>query len=238
MHKFRWLLGTVLLITAPTLWAGPIADFFNRKPNTDGPERVMELLSVLQNDNETGKRARAAEDLGRFDAQAYPEIVPALSNVLQKDSSSIVRKGAAEALGRIKPPSREAAEALDLAIANDTSAWVRFHARTARLVYHVPAQPAPPPPPAAPPARTTTSASPLISKPLPSPSSSNMPLTTRPLPLPPSGSGKAGSPTDPGKFLPDPMPLPPEAKQAKELPMEPKTDNSGPILAAPKKTEK
>jgi hypothetical protein len=132
------------------------------------------------------------------------------------------------------------ADALDQAVANDGSAWVRIHARTARLGYHVPppAAPLPPPPPSPAPAKTTTNASPLPIRTLPSPASPGVPLTTRPLPLPPSGGSKTGDPTEVGKFLPDPMPLPPEAKAAKELPVEPKSDNGGAILAAPKKAEK
>ena len=237
MHRMCGVAMMLLVMAAQVASAGPLSDFFDRKSRGNGPDRVVELLSTLQNDADASKRARAADELGHMDGQAYPEIVPALSNVLQKDSSASVRKDAATALGHLKPPTREAADALDQAIANDTSPWVRLHARTARLGYHAPAPPAPPAQPAPMPTKTTTNASPLLSKPLPSPSAPGIPPTaTKPLPTPPPSS-KSGNPMEPGKFLPDPMPLPPETKNAKELPPEPKNDNGGAILAAPPKKQ-
>jgi hypothetical protein len=215
------LLGLSLL-TCSLAWAGPISDLFDRKKPT-GPEHVMELINTVQNDANAGKRARAAEELAYFDGQSYPEIAPALIGALNRDSSATVRRDAAQALGRLKPATQEALRALDQAATNDNSTLVRLQARTSRMGYHAPA----PLPTTLPPAKQSTS----NFEPMPSPAAE-----TKPLPLSP-GDG----PAEPGKFLPEALPLPPsKPRTTAPLPKpveekkEEKPEEGSPIFKAPK----
>lgn len=210
MSRARLSLAVVLLTVGQAVWAGPIADLFDKKPKPSGPDYVQGLIATLQTESHASKRAKAAEELSHQDGQAFPEILPALMVALQTDQNTGVRREAATALGRLKPASQEALQALEQATEKDESGWVRLAARSAKLGYKVP----PPPPP-------TTANKP------PSPPDvriSNSPLgprTTHQLPLPPPT--KSG---EPGKFLPEP-PAKPATDASK--------DQDGPILIAPKK---
>jgi hypothetical protein len=223
-------------LAATTAWAGPLSDWFDRKSKVgggsaemsgrhSGGDPVVELLTTLQNDASASKRGRAAEELARFDSQAFPEILPALINSLQHDSSATVRREAAQALGRLKPASHEASQALDQAIANDSSPFVRLQARTSRLGYHAPA----PQSSAKLPSEGSRSA---WRAPLPPVNGSSLPSpATRPLPKPPAEGNNSFESSEPPKFLPDDQPrlLPPVPKEKKAA----TSDDSAPILIAP-----
>jgi len=140
------------------------AGIFGKK-NKPTPQQVAELVNVLLNHPDAGKRAEAAEELADADAATHPEVVHALIEALRKDGSSTVRRAAASSLGKLQPRSREAAEALDHAIKHDDSWTVRMQARMARLGYRVPEPTSPAPPRPSEPSRNV--------QPLPSQSSSN-----------------------------------------------------------------
>jgi HEAT repeat protein len=146
MRFLMWTLSALLLVEATSAQAG----IFDRKSKPRPPaapaaaalsekeiERVLTLIDTVQSAKQSNKRADAAEALHEFDAQLFPEIVPSLVQAALRDPDSGVRREAVRSLGRIRPPSREAAQALEQAM-KDESYRVRLQARTSKLGYKVP----------------------------------------------------------------------------------------------------
>jgi hypothetical protein len=109
--------------------------FFKRKQPS--PTRLQELIGILKTDANESKRAEAAAELGGYDGKAHPEIVPVLTEALMRDPSANVHLQAVEALGKIRPVSQEAGQALEFALANDSSTRVRLQARATLLQYRL-----------------------------------------------------------------------------------------------------
>jgi hypothetical protein len=129
-----WLL---ILLILPCLAAPAQAGIFGRKKDKPDPKsRVPELIATLKADGDADKRARAAEELRNYDTSAHPEIVPALVEALQNDKKPNVRADAAQSLGKIRPVTQAAGEALEQAMANDSSYRVRLQARSSLLSAH------------------------------------------------------------------------------------------------------
>ena len=133
--RSRFLL---VLVLVPAL-TGPAAAgiIFNKKGSKPSPsERVPELLNVIKGDGDENKRVAAAEELRQYDATQFPDIVPVLTDVLANDKKPAVRSEAAQTLGKLRPVSQQAGQALEQALAKDSSMRVRLHARSALLGYH------------------------------------------------------------------------------------------------------
>jgi hypothetical protein len=132
--RYRFLL---ILIIVPSLAAPTQAGIFGRKKEkTDPKSRVPELIGTLRADGDADKRARAAEELRNYDPAVHPEIVPALIEALQSDKKPNVRAEAAQTLGKFRPVPQAAGEALEQAMANDSSYRVRLQARSSLLSCH------------------------------------------------------------------------------------------------------
>jgi hypothetical protein len=111
--------------------------FGRKKDKPPSPsERVPELVNILKSDRDDDHRARAAEELRQYDPVAFPNIIPTLVDALQTDKKPTVRSEAAASLGKLRPISDSAGQALEQALANDTSMRVRMQARSALLGYH------------------------------------------------------------------------------------------------------
>jgi hypothetical protein len=132
--RYRWL---PILLVLPFLAAPAQAGIFSRKKDKPDPKsRVPELIATLRSDGDADKRARAAEELRNYDAAAHPEIVPALIEALLADKKPNVRAEAAQSLGKVRPVTQPAGEALEQAMASDSSYRVRLQARSSLLSLH------------------------------------------------------------------------------------------------------
>ncbi|MBI1914294.1 MAG: HEAT repeat domain-containing protein [Planctomycetes bacterium] len=135
----KWQRILALVTTAAAL-ATPVQAgiFFGKKKPTpvDPNQRVPELLGVVKTSPDEHKRSQAAEELRKYDPQAYPDIVPVLIDVLASDSKPSVRVEAAQTLGKLRPVSLAVGQALEQALAKDTSMRVRLQARSSLLQYH------------------------------------------------------------------------------------------------------
>jgi hypothetical protein len=133
MARFRLLF--VLLIGFCLAEGTSAGIFFKRKQPS--PTRLQELIGILKTDTNESKRADAAAELAGYDGKAHPEIVPVLTEALMRDPSASVHLQAVEALGKIRPVSQEAGQALEYALANDSSTRVRLQARATLLQYRL-----------------------------------------------------------------------------------------------------
>ncbi|MFO0846271.1 MAG: HEAT repeat domain-containing protein [Gemmataceae bacterium] len=132
--RYRWL---PILIVLPFLAEPAQAGIFSRKKDKPDPKsRVPELIATLRGDGDADKRAHAAEELRSYDAAAHPEIVPALIEALLGDKKPNVRAEAAQSLGKVRPVTQPAGEALEQAMAGDSSYRVRLQARSSLLGLH------------------------------------------------------------------------------------------------------
>jgi hypothetical protein len=236
--RYRWLLALLLVpLFAPPSQAGIL--FGRKKDRPDPKQRVPELVSALKTDKDADKRAKAAEELREYDPAVFPQIVPALLEALSGDAASGVRIEAAFSLSRLRPVTQNVGEALEQAVAKDTSMRVRLQARSALLQYHwagyrgkktdVPPLNTTREPPISdkekgPPAIKTTPDVPPSPEPIP-PQPGNQPRL-RPVPLPYPDV----TPLDPKKGNPlDELPPAPPVKPAKPA----KPESKEPPTAAP-----
>jgi hypothetical protein len=228
----------------------PAGIIFGKKPKPPPDKRVPELVAILKTDGDESKRSEAAEELRQYDAGQFKEILPTLIEALMTDRKASVRVEAAQSLGKIRPPTKEVARdvgvALEHARDNDASMRVRMQARSSLLNQHwfgartVPGdlkQDKPPPstkePPLAPAVPPATSQSLRPPPPTPTPPPATMPplgatplpSNARPAPLPP----RIETP-------PIPMPLPAvstDPKAPQPLPKGPASEEKGPSLDPP-----
>jgi hypothetical protein len=129
---------TCLILLVLVVATSPASAGIFRKNKAPNPaERVGELLNTLRSDPDERKRLGAAEELRQFDARLYPNILPALIDSLANDPSSSVRAEAASSLGKIRPIEAAAGQALEKALAQDSSMRVRMSARTALVQYYL-----------------------------------------------------------------------------------------------------
>ncbi len=129
---------TIILVLLP-LVAAPVQAgilFGRKKEKPDPRQRVPELVSILKNDRDADKRARAAEELRNYDPTTFPDIIPTLIEVLRNDRTTGVRIEAVHSLARLRPVSGVVGEALEQAVAKDSSMRVRLQARSALLQYY------------------------------------------------------------------------------------------------------
>jgi hypothetical protein len=128
-------LVTTAALLAPPVQAGLI---FGKKKAApiDPKQRVPELLGVVKASPDEHKRSQAAEELRKYDPQAFPDLVPVLLDVLINDPKPSVRIEAAQTLGKLRPISQAVGQALEQALARDTSMRVRLQARSSLLQYH------------------------------------------------------------------------------------------------------
>lgn len=132
--RYRWL---PILLVLPFLAAAAQAGIFSRKKEKPDPKsRVPELIATLRSDGDADKRMHAAEELRNYDAASHPEIVPALIEALLSDKKPNVRAEAAQSLGKVRPVTQPAGEALEQAMAGDSSYRVRLQARSSLLGLH------------------------------------------------------------------------------------------------------
>jgi hypothetical protein len=133
--RYRLLILLVLLpLLSPCAQAGIL--FGRKKEKPDPKQRVPELVATLKSDKDSDKRSRAAEELRTYDPAQFPEIIPALIDALQNDPKPGVRIDALQSLSRLRPVTQDAGEALEQALAKDSSMRVRLQARSALLQYH------------------------------------------------------------------------------------------------------
>ena len=237
--RYRWLLALLLVpLIAPPGWAGVL--FGRKKDRPDPKARVPELVAALKADKDADKRAAAAEELREYDPAVFPEIVPALIAALNGDASSSVRIESAHSLSKLRPVTATVGEALEQAVAKDSSMRVRLQARNALLQYHwagykgkktdVPPLSATREPPLAdkdaPPAISTT---PPQSPPSPN---NNTPPRIVPVPQPPIGPPVKPKDKDkePPLELPPVPPVKPVKPEAKPTPPAKQPADGGPEL--------
>jgi len=134
----KWQRSFAILTTAAVLAAPAQAGliFGKKKAPVDPNQRVPELLDVVRTSPDEHKRAQAAEELRRYDPQAYPDMVPVLIGVLAGDAKPSVRAEAASTLGKLRPISPAVGQALEQALAKDGSMRVRLQVRSSLLQYH------------------------------------------------------------------------------------------------------
>lgn len=128
------LVGLLVLMAAQTSSAGII--FGRKKEKVDPKQRIPELMVILKNDRDADKRADAAIELRSFDLAAHPEVLPPLLDALYNDKKPAVRSEALSTLSGYRPVSQIVGEALEYAVANDSSMRVRLQARSSLLQYH------------------------------------------------------------------------------------------------------
>ncbi len=135
----KWQRILAFVMTAAALATPAQAGFLFGKKKTapvDPNQRVPELLAVIKTSPDEHKRTQAAEELRKYDPQAFPEIVPVLIDVLANDPKPSVRVEAVQTLGKLRPISPAVGQALEQALAKDTSMRVRLQARSSLLQYH------------------------------------------------------------------------------------------------------
>ena len=133
----RYFVLIIVLLVADLASPAQAGILFGRKKDKPDPKtRVPELIATLQADKDGDKRARAAEELRNYDPNAHPGIVPALIAALQSDSKPAVRSEAVQSLGKLRPVTQAAGDALEQALATDSSMRVRLQARSSLLGYH------------------------------------------------------------------------------------------------------
>ena len=135
----RWQRSVALLLTAFALASPARAGiFFNKKKPApvDPNQRVPELLGLVKTSPDENQRAKAAEELRKYDPQAFPDMVPVLIDVLASDPKAPVRSEAAHTLSKLRPVSVPVGQALERALAKDPSMRVRLQTRSALLQYH------------------------------------------------------------------------------------------------------
>src|SRR5262249_148092 len=76
------------------------------------------------------------EELRKYDPQTFPDIVPVLIDVLGSDAKPSVRTEAAQTLGKLRPISQAVGQALEQAVAKDSSMRVRRQAPSSLPPYH------------------------------------------------------------------------------------------------------
>ncbi len=128
------LVLTTLAAVAP---ASPAGILFNRHPKPNPSERVPILIAEVKTGTPERKREAAAEELGKYDPNAFPEIVPILAEVAQQDASAAVRLEALKTLTHLRPVSQPAGWALEQAAEKDAAFRVRMQARTLLWQYHL-----------------------------------------------------------------------------------------------------
>jgi hypothetical protein len=131
-RRFVWVLLLVMMLPVPAT-AGII--FGKKTPKPTPQERVPELVKIIQTDGDENKRADAIDELRQYDPVQFPEIVPTLIDALLNDKKPSVRSEAAHSLGKFRPVSQVGGQALETALANDSSMRVRMSARSALLSY-------------------------------------------------------------------------------------------------------
>ena len=100
---------------------------FGRKTKKVSPnERVPQLIAIVKTDKDESKRARAVEELRKFDPLTFPDIVLVLLDALAKDPKPVVRAESAQTLSKLRPVSQQIGLALEQATAKDGSWRVRL----------------------------------------------------------------------------------------------------------------
>jgi hypothetical protein len=132
LHRLAVL---VVLLALPGLANGGI--FGKKGTKVDPAQRVPELIGILKSSPDEHKRAEAADELRKYDVQKFPDIIPVLIEALHHDTRPGVRAEAAQSLGRIRPVSQAVGQALEQALARDSSMRVRLQARSSLLQYHM-----------------------------------------------------------------------------------------------------
>jgi hypothetical protein len=238
------ILILVLLATtsATTAHAGII---FKKKPKPDPAQRVPELIGLVKTSTDESERSDAAEELRKYEPEAFPDIIPTLLEALQNDPKPSVRIAALTTLAKLRPVTQEVGMALEQALAKDSSVRVRLQARSALLGYHwagyrTPKKdekgPTPPPtttkePPLAPPPGTPLEPLPTGGPDLvPPPTTGSQPLTP-PTPLPPPMSAESRR-MPVGPRVPEPL-FPRRKPAVPPVPVSTPTPKQGPDLGAP-----
>jgi len=178
-RRFYLLVMTASIVLADGATAGIL---FNRKPKPS-PQRAQELLTTLLSDGSESKRAAAASELGDYDGTAFPEIVPALLQAL-RDSGADVRASAVASLGKLRPVTQEVGQALEQALAGDSSIKVRLQARTTLWGYSAAGYRAGKDSAGKPAAASKPIERPAVARPLPQPLPA-APVVSQPLPTAP-----------------------------------------------------
>ena len=126
--KGQYLLAA--LLTAAALTPAHAGILFGRKkPPADPSQRVPELVGQVKSSPDEAKRSQAAEELRKYDPQAFPDMIPVLLDVLAHDPKAPVRAEAAHSLGKLRPVSVPVGQALEQALAKDKSMRVRIQAQ-------------------------------------------------------------------------------------------------------------
>ncbi|HKB39499.1 MAG TPA: HEAT repeat domain-containing protein [Gemmataceae bacterium] len=229
----KWQSILALVTTAAALATPAQAGilFGKKKPAPVDPnQRVPELLDIVKTSPDEHKRAQAAEELRKYDPQAFPDMVPVLIDVLANDPKPSVRVEAVQTLGKLRPISPPVGQALEQAVAKDTSMRVRLQARSSLLQYHwsgyrTPKKDASPPqtkePPLAPP----------LPGELPAPAQAVQPVAP-PVARPAAAIGPPViSPTPPSRSVQPPVTAPGESPPPVMVtPAGPMTDPSVPVI--------
>jgi len=254
----KWQRILALVTTAAALATPAQAGFFFGKKKTpvDPNQRVPELLAAVKTSPDEHKRTQAAEELRKYDPQAFPDIVPVLIEVLASDPKPSVRVEAVQTLGKLRPITPAVGQALEQALAKDTSMRVRLQARSSLLQYHwsgyrTPKKDANPPqtgePPLAPPlpgdsaapsqqpqpvapsgTRPAAAIGPPVSSPMPRSRSEQPPVAVPGESLPPVFVTPAGRMNDPSLPVLRMTPIP---AGSRPLPVGPVNPASVPVVA-------
>jgi hypothetical protein len=134
MRTRLFVLLVLIPVLTPSVHAGIL--FGRKKDKPDPKQRVPELVMILKSDKDSDKRSHAAVELRTYDPAQFPEIIPALIEAVQNDPKPGVRVEAVQSLGKLRPVSQVVGEALEQALAKDSSMRVRLQARSTLLQYH------------------------------------------------------------------------------------------------------
>src|SRR5437762_283646 len=126
----------VILLSAALLAVPARAGIiFKKKPKPEPAQRVPELLELARTSPDESKRSDAVDEMRKYDPQQFPDMVPVLLGVLQNDAKPSVRISAVSTLAHFRPVSQEVGQALEQALAKDSSMRVRLQARSSLLQY-------------------------------------------------------------------------------------------------------
>lgn len=137
LNPLKPLIATILAVQVCCVAEAGGSLFFKPAKSKPAQERVPELINLLRTNADESIRADAAEELRQFDPALFPEIIPSLVDSLLTDKKAGVRAECASSLGKLKGVHAKVGQALEHAMANDSSMRVRLQCRSSLFTYQL-----------------------------------------------------------------------------------------------------
>jgi hypothetical protein len=101
------------------------------------PDRILQLVHIIQFDPDESKRKAAVLEMGRADPRLSAEVIQSVTEALLKDPAASVRLAAVEVIGHYNAVFPLSGLALETAVQTDASPAVRKAAKQALWEYHL-----------------------------------------------------------------------------------------------------